>query len=108
MGSTHLKAGSFPIEMAFQGNWRTYQARLLDRLDMYLEDKRLHVVAAPGSGKTILGLEAIRRINRPTLLFWPQQSRFVTSGLNALFNTSFLRGVRSLIGFPPTSGAPNC
>lgn len=57
--------------MAFQGNWRRYQARLLERLDSYLEDKRLHVVAAPGSGKTVFGLEAIRRINRPTLVLAP-------------------------------------
>ena len=57
--------------MAFQGTWRTYQTRLLDRLDLYLEDKRLHVVAAPGSGKTVFGLEAIRRIGRPTLVLAP-------------------------------------
>jgi superfamily II DNA or RNA helicase len=57
--------------MAFQGNWRTYQARLLARLDFYLEDRRLHIVAAPGSGKTVFGLEAIRRINRPTLVLAP-------------------------------------
>jgi DNA or RNA helicases of superfamily II len=73
MGSAQLETGksSFPIEMAFQGNWRTYQTRLLDRLDLYLEDKRLHVVAAPGSGKTVFGLEAIRRIGRPTLVLAP-------------------------------------
>jgi superfamily II DNA or RNA helicase len=57
--------------MAFQGTWRTYQTRLLVRLDLYLEDKRLHVVAAPGSGKTVFGLEAIRRIGRPTLVLAP-------------------------------------
>src|ERR1700741_1083827 len=73
MGSAPLKTRktSFPIEMAFQGNWRTYQARLLDRLDLYLEDKRLHVVAAPGSGKTVFGLEVVRRINQPTLILAP-------------------------------------
>jgi len=37
--------------MAYQRSWRTYQARLLDRLDSYLDDDRLHIVAAPGSGK---------------------------------------------------------
>jgi superfamily II DNA or RNA helicase len=57
--------------MAFQGNWRTYQSRLLERLDLYLEDKRLHVVAAPGSGKTVFGLEAVRRIDKPTLILAP-------------------------------------
>ena len=57
--------------MAFQGSWRTYQARLLNHLDFYLEDKRLHIVAAPGSGKTVFGLEAVRRINQPTLVLAP-------------------------------------
>ena len=73
MGSAPLKTGrsTFPTEMAFQGNWRTYQARLLERLDFYLEDGRLHIVAAPGSGKTVFGLEAIRRIGRPTLVLAP-------------------------------------
>jgi len=66
-----IKRSTFPKEMVFQGNWRTYQGRLLDRLDSYLDDKRLHVVAAPGSGKTVFGLEAIRRINRPTLALAP-------------------------------------
>ena len=62
---------TFPKEMSFQGKWRSYQARLLDRLDLYLEDRRLHVVAAPGSGKTVFGLEVIRRINQPTLVLAP-------------------------------------
>lgn len=62
---------SFPADVAFQGDWRTYQARLLERLDSYLEDKRLHIVAAPGSGKTVFGLEVVRRINRPTLVLAP-------------------------------------
>jgi len=53
MGSAPLKTGgsTFPTEMALQGNWRTYQARLLARLDFYIEDGRLHIEAAPGSGK---------------------------------------------------------
>lgn len=57
--------------MAFQQSWRRYQARLLDRLDFYLEDNRLHIVAAPGSGKTTFGLEVVRRIGQPTLILAP-------------------------------------
>ena len=57
--------------MAFRKNWRVYQSRLLDHLDRFLDDKRLHLVAAPGSGKTVLGLEVIRRINKPTLVLAP-------------------------------------
>src|SRR5215475_14521843 len=62
---------TFPSEMKFLKDWRTYQVRLLERLDDYLEDNRLHIVAAPGSGKTIFGLEVIRRINQPTLVLAP-------------------------------------
>jgi superfamily II DNA or RNA helicase len=62
---------TFPQELAFQRNWRTYQTRLLDRLDSYLDDNRLHIVAAPGSGKTTFGLEVVRRLNQPTLILAP-------------------------------------
>jgi superfamily II DNA or RNA helicase len=43
----------------------------LNELSNYLEDDRCHVVAAPGSGKTVLGLEVIRRLNQPTLILAP-------------------------------------
>ncbi len=69
--STESARNTFPKEMAFQRTWRTYQSRLLDRLDSYLDHKRLHVVAAPGSGKTVFGLEVVRRINLPTLVLAP-------------------------------------
>ncbi|TCO70151.1 DEAD/DEAH box helicase family protein [Rhodovulum euryhalinum] len=57
--------------MAFRYPWRDYQARVLAELDRHFDDERLHVVAAPGAGKTVLGLEVIRRIGRPTLVLAP-------------------------------------
>jgi superfamily II DNA or RNA helicase len=57
--------------MVFRKTWRAYQAQLLEGLDLYLDDRRLHLVAAPGSGKTVLGLEVIRRIDQPTLVLAP-------------------------------------
>jgi len=57
--------------MAFRKSWRAYQKRLLDQLDVYLQDRRFHLVAAPGSGKTILGLEVIRRAGQPALVLAP-------------------------------------
>jgi superfamily II DNA or RNA helicase len=57
--------------MAFRKDWRTYQSHLLEHLGRYLDNKRLHLVAAPGSGKTVIGLEVIRRINQPTLVLAP-------------------------------------
>src|SRR5206468_2779489 len=57
--------------MQFKGQWRDYQQRVLDQLDSLLADERLHVVAAPGSGKTVLGLEIMRRLGRPALILAP-------------------------------------
>ena len=57
--------------MAFQKTWRAYQSRILEHLDSYIADRRFHLVAAPGSGKTVLGLEIVRRINHPTLVLTP-------------------------------------
>lgn len=58
-------------DMIFKGTWRDYQARVLEEMDQHLGDRRLHVVAAPGAGKTVLGLELVRRIGRPALVFAP-------------------------------------
>lgn len=62
---------SFPTTVKFKGQWRPYQARVLKELEEHLDDRRLHVIAAPGSGKTVLGLETILRLNRPTLVISP-------------------------------------
>lgn len=69
--STNTQTPSLRDVMAFQKQWREYQSRLLNNLDRYLDNKRLHLVAAPGSGKTVLGLEVIRRISQPTLVLAP-------------------------------------
>ncbi|MFX0101156.1 MAG: DEAD/DEAH box helicase family protein [Candidatus Hodarchaeota archaeon] len=58
-------------DMKFKYPWRPYQARILKELEEHLEDNKLHVVAAPGSGKTVLGLEAVHRLNKPTLVLAP-------------------------------------
>ncbi|MFW9882838.1 MAG: DEAD/DEAH box helicase family protein [Candidatus Thorarchaeota archaeon] len=61
----------FPPETKFRYTWRPYQARVLSELEEYLGDNRLHVVAAPGSGKTLLGLEVVRRLNQPSIILAP-------------------------------------
>ena len=55
----------------FNGTWRSYQQRILNNLDFHLRDKKLHIVAAPGAGKTTLGIEVIARLQRPTLILCP-------------------------------------
>lgn len=61
----------FPADVRFRGVWREYQARVLSEIDEHLRDRSLHVVAAPGAGKTVLGLEIVRRLNRPALVLAP-------------------------------------
>lgn len=67
----HFMQVNLQNTLQFHWTWRTYQKRVLDRADSYLKDKRIHVVAAPGSGKTILGIELIRRVNQATLVLAP-------------------------------------
>lgn len=55
----------------FAGTFRPYQQRILERFDDLKQDHRIHVVAAPGSGKTILGLELICRLGKPALILAP-------------------------------------
>ncbi len=57
--------------LQFQGTWRNYQARVLKNVDQYVRDGRIHIVAAPGSGKTTLGIELIRRFNENVLVLAP-------------------------------------
>jgi len=57
--------------LEFQGVWRDYQQRILDQLDILKKDQKIHIVAAPGSGKTTLGIEIIRLVNQPTLILVP-------------------------------------
>ena len=62
---------AFPSDIRFRKSWRSYQQRVLDELKDHLDDNHLHVIAAPGSGKTVLGLEVMRRLNRPALILSP-------------------------------------
>ena len=57
--------------MRFKGVWRDYQAVILGEMADHLANGRLHVVAAPGAGKTVLGLEIIRRLDRRAVVFAP-------------------------------------
>jgi len=58
-------------KIEFKGEFRHYQQRVLDQADDFLTDGKIHIVAAPGSGKTTLGLELIKRLNEPALIFTP-------------------------------------
>lgn len=51
--------------------WRNYQQILLENFELHISDHHFHVVAPPGSGKTILGIEIIRKIGKKTLVLAP-------------------------------------
>lgn len=55
----------------FKGEFRSYQLRVLSNVEKNLADKKINIVAAPGSGKTVLGLELIRRLEEPCLILSP-------------------------------------
>ena len=57
--------------VAFCGKFRDYQQRIIDNSHKYLADGKINIVAAPGSGKTVLGLELIRRLNSPCIILSP-------------------------------------
>lgn len=61
----------FSKVMKFKWTWRDYQARVLENAEKYVKDGKVHIVAAPGSGKTTLGIELIRRMNENVLILAP-------------------------------------
>jgi Ca2+:H+ antiporter len=53
--TTHFEQSLREI-MSFRKEWRVYQSRLLGHLDRNLANRRLHLVAAPGSVLATIGL----------------------------------------------------
>ncbi len=72
----------------FKGEFRSYQKRVLDNSSSFLLDGKINIVAAPGSGKTILGLEIIRKLNSPCIIFSPTTT--IRQQWGARFKESFL------------------
>ena len=72
----------------FSGTFRDYQARVLQNANRHLADRRIHIVAAPGSGKTILGLELIRGLGKPAVVLSP--SVIIRQQWGERFEGSFL------------------
>jgi superfamily II DNA or RNA helicase len=61
--------------LAFRYSFRKYQRLILGHLEQQTAtrsgDRRYHLVAPPGSGRTIIGLELIRRFRAPAVVFGP-------------------------------------
>ena len=58
-------------KVTFKYEFRNYQKRALEELDKYINDNKIHIVAAPGAGKTILALKLVFDFNVNTLILVP-------------------------------------
>ena len=63
-------------ELEFRGEWRQYQTLALEAFERDREagHASTHLVAPPGSGKTLLGFEILRRLGRPALVLAPNSA----------------------------------
>ena len=59
------------MDLSPRFTWRKYQRDVLTRLDAGDIAPPLHLVAPPGSGKTLLGIELARRRGLPTVVLSP-------------------------------------
>ena len=59
--------------LSLRGSLRPYQRLALDAFetDRTAGRRSTHLVAPPGSGKTVIGLEIVRRLDRPALVLAP-------------------------------------
>lgn len=58
-------------QMSFRYPFRKYQRMILEQVAEEQKDHKYHLVAPPGAGKTIIGLELIRRFGAPAVIFTP-------------------------------------
>ena len=58
-------------QFKFKYKFRDYQARALSEIEKYLENNKIHIVAAPGAGKTALALQKMIDIGEPALILVP-------------------------------------
>jgi superfamily II DNA or RNA helicase len=63
-------------DLSFGGTWRRYQKAAIAAFerDRAAGHRRTHLVAPPGSGKTLLGVELVRRIGRRALVLTPNSA----------------------------------
>ena len=78
--------------LAFHGRWRHYQELALAAFDRDREagSRRTHIIAPPGSGKTLIGVETILRVGVPAVVLVP----------NTAVQEQWLRAVE-MFGAPP-------
>jgi superfamily II DNA or RNA helicase len=71
---TQLETEIDPLaNLNFRYPLRKYQREILELVNIKLErgEKQLHIVAPPGAGKTIIGLQIISKFKQPALIMCP-------------------------------------
>ena len=58
-------------KISFKYEFRDYQKRAIEEIDKYINDNKIHIVAAPGAGKTILALNLVFNLNEKTIILVP-------------------------------------
>ena len=63
-------------DLSFGGSWRRYQKAAMAAFERDREAGRrnTHILAPPGSGKTLLGVELVRRVGRRALVLTPNSA----------------------------------
>jgi superfamily II DNA or RNA helicase len=78
MGGAQFRVRCHPgLEpLAFPGRWRRYQELALEAFerDRAAGRRSTHLVAPPGSGKTLLGMEIVRRLGHRALVLCPNSA----------------------------------
>ncbi len=84
-------------DLSFGGEWRRYQRAALESFerDRAAGRRRTHILAPPGSGKTLMGVELVRRTGRRALVLAP----------NSAVQLQWPRAVRQF-GAPPNTAGP--
>ncbi|PIZ44463.1 hypothetical protein COY32_06370 [candidate division WWE3 bacterium CG_4_10_14_0_2_um_filter_41_14] len=70
--NSHLMDKSLLQKLSFQYPFRKYQKLILAQVDSTKDSQnKFHIVSPPGSGKTIVGIELIKRFGEPAVVFAP-------------------------------------
>jgi superfamily II DNA or RNA helicase len=92
--------------LSFRYPFRKYQRMILAEMEVGQEDRRYHIVAPPGSGKTIVGLELIRRFDAPAIVFAPTTTIQMQWRERVAMFTDHPEQVESLTSIDPKKLAP--
>ena len=70
LSETSIEARELMKDLSFRYELRGYQKEILDLVRRKIEDgkREVHIVAPPGAGKTIIGLQILSHLKEPGLI----------------------------------------